>query len=108
MNKPRHLFRGAIVLGFAVAFLALTVPSARTYPPFLAKAKSMNLPAKDCTYCHVNAAGGEPYNARGNWLVAEKGKRGASAVDVAWLKDYKVGGAKKGTAKKGAAKKVAR
>jgi hypothetical protein len=25
---------------------------------------------------------------RGKWLVAEKEKRGAKEVDVAWLKDY--------------------
>lgn len=87
--------RATIAAGFGVAFLFLVVPTARTYPPFLAKAKSMGLPAKDCTYCHVNAAGGEPYNARGKWLIAEKERRGASSVDTAWLKDYKAGGAKK-------------
>jgi hypothetical protein len=28
------------------------------------------------------------YNDRGKWLQAEKDKRGAKEVDVAWLKDY--------------------
>ena len=95
MNKPRNIIRGAVVFGFALFFFVVTVSTVKTYPPYLAKAKSMGLPAKDCTYCHVNATGGEPFNSRGQWLVAEKGKRGASAVDVAWLKDYKKGGGAK-------------
>ena len=95
MKEPRVFVRAAVVVAFAALFLIVTVPTAKTYPPFLAKAKSMGLPAKDCTYCHVNAAGGEPYNARGKWLIAEKEKRGASAVDTAWLKDYKPAGGKK-------------
>ncbi len=92
----KNVIQATLVSCFGLALLFLIAPpQVRTYPPFLAKAKSMGLPAKDCTYCHVNATGGEPFNARGSWLVAEKGKRGASAVDVGWLKDYKKGGGAK-------------
>jgi hypothetical protein len=38
-------------------------------------------------------AGKHDLNDAGKWLVAEKEKRGAKAVDGAWLKDYP--GAKK-------------
>jgi hypothetical protein len=27
-------------------------------------------------------------NDRGKWLMAEKAKRGAKEIDVAWLKEY--------------------
>ena len=92
MNQPRTASRIVIVAGFALVYLAVMVPTARTYPPFLNKAKSLGLPAQNCTYCHVNAAGGEPYNARGNWLMEEKKKRSVDVIDVAWLKQYKSNG----------------
>jgi hypothetical protein len=57
------------------------------YPPFLAKAKKFG--AKDCRFCHVNLEGGEPHNARGQWLIKEKERRSADAVDPEWLVDYK-------------------
>ncbi len=88
MKEKRIVTRIIICAMFALFYLAATVPNVRSYPPFLSKAKSLGLPAKDCTYCHVNASGGEPIGARGKWLVEEKKKRGASAVDVAWLKEY--------------------
>ena len=55
------------------------------------KAKEMGLAATDCTYCHVEKMpkkGESTYNDRGKWLMAEKEKRAAKEVDVAWLKDY--------------------
>ncbi|MCA1602250.1 MAG: nuclear transport factor 2 family protein [Acidobacteria bacterium] len=88
MNEKHIATRIIICATFALFFLAVTVTNVRSYPPFLSKAKSLGLPATDCTYCHVNASGGEPYDARGKWLIEEKKKRGASAVDVAWLKEY--------------------
>ncbi|MEJ7713628.1 MAG: hypothetical protein WKF84_28215 [Pyrinomonadaceae bacterium] len=94
MKKSRKVvIQSAVSACFAAAFLFLIVPAVKTYPPFLGKAKSLGFPANDCTYCHINAAGGEPYNARGKWLISEKEKRGASAVDVVWLKEYGKGGA---------------
>ena len=92
MKQARTVSRAALIVGFALLYLVVIVPVARTYPPLLNKAKQMGLPAQNCTYCHVNAAGGEPYNARGNWLMAEKKKRSANSVDVAWLKEYRSAG----------------
>src|SRR5262249_14754554 len=57
------------------------------YPPLLAKAKKFG--AKDCTFCHVDPEGGPPWNARGQWLIKEKERRNADAVDPEWLVDYK-------------------
>jgi hypothetical protein len=59
------------------------------FPPFLAKAKKFG--ARDCTFCHVKKKGGEPFNVRGKWLISEKEKRNADAVDPEWLTDYKAG-----------------
>ncbi|MEJ7616439.1 MAG: hypothetical protein WKF30_05590 [Pyrinomonadaceae bacterium] len=73
---------------FALFYLVATVPSVRSYPPLLKKAKDMGLPATNCAYCHVNASGGQPLGERAKWLIEEKTKRGASAIDVAWLKEY--------------------
>lgn len=65
--------------------------SINAYPPFVKKAAKFG--AKDCTFCHTAAEGGEGWNERGKWLVAEKDKRTADAIDVEWLADYKEGGA---------------
>lgn len=85
----RTSIKVSICVAFALLYLPLTVLNVQSYPPFLNKAKQLGLPAKDCSYCHVNASGGEPYGERAKWLIEEKKKRGASAVDVAWLKEYK-------------------
>ena len=79
----------AIALGFAVALIAALTTQAFAYPPFMAKARKYG--AKDCTFCHVAPEGGPPWNDRGQWLISEKGKRGAEVVDVDWLADYKPG-----------------
>ena len=47
-----------------------------------------------CDYCHVDKLpkkdeGKHDPNDRGKWLIAEKDKRHAKAVDGAWLKEYK-------------------
>jgi hypothetical protein len=55
------------------------------------KAKAGGFPAENCMYCHVEKMpkkGAVTNNDRGKWLVAEKEKRSAKEVDVAWLKDY--------------------
>jgi len=38
-----------------------------------------------------NPEGGPPWNARGQWLIKEKERRGAEIVDVEWLAEYKPG-----------------
>jgi hypothetical protein len=71
----------------AAAFVLGSTLTTNAYPPFLKKAAKFG--AKDCLYCHKQAEGGEGWNDRGNWLIAEKDKRKADAIDVEWLADYK-------------------
>jgi type IV pilus biogenesis protein CpaD/CtpE len=57
------------------------------------QAKAAGVDAKNCQYCHVDKlpkkdAGQHDANDVGKWLIAEKEKKGAKAVDGAWLKDY--------------------
>jgi hypothetical protein len=88
-NMTTQKFKRPVLVA-AVAFaVGAIVVTAQAKPAYLAKAQELGYPAKDCTYCHVNASGGTPWNARGNWMRAEKKKRKAKESDVAWLKDYK-------------------
>jgi hypothetical protein len=85
MNKTRPV--GLLTLG---AFLAVSGSAYATFP-MQKKAKELGLPATSCTYCHVEKLpkkGAATYNERGKWLVAEKARRKAAEIDVAWLKDY--------------------
>lgn len=55
------------------------------------KAKAAGFAAANCLYCHgekLPKKGAATHNDRGKWLIAEKEKRKAKEVDVAWLKDY--------------------
>lgn len=57
------------------------------------QAKAAGVDVKNCQYCHVDKLpkkdeGKHESNDVGKWLIAEKEKRGAKAVDGAWLKDY--------------------
>ena len=55
------------------------------------QAKAAGVDAKNCQYCHVATLpkkDSHENNDRGKWLIAEKDKRNAKAVDGAWLKDY--------------------
>lgn len=82
--------KNLIKLTIAVAAAAIVFGATLTtkaYPPFVKKAQKFG--AKDCMFCHKEAEGGEGWNDRGNWLIAEKDKRKADAVDVEWLADYK-------------------
>lgn len=56
------------------------------YPPFVRQ--SAKFGAKDCTFCHTKPEGGEGWNERGNWLMAEKDKRKADSINVEWLSEY--------------------
>lgn len=59
----------------------------KAYPAFLRQAVKYG--AKNCLFCHKNPEGGEGWNERGQWLIAEKERRKADTIDVAWLADYK-------------------
>ena len=84
-------FKLIIAASFFAAIVAAMVTQSFAYPPFLAKAKKFG--AKDCTFCHIAPEGGAPWNARGQWLIKEKERRGADAIDVEWLAEYKEGSA---------------
>ena len=84
-----------IKLSIAVVIIAGMLGSSfstRAYPPFLRKAQKFG--AKNCLYCHKQPTGGEGWNERGEWLIAEKERRKADAVDPEWLVDYKEGAKK--------------
>ena len=54
------------------------------------KAKELGFPATDCIYCHgekMPKKDATPTTTAASGS-AEKTKRGAKEVDVAWLKDY--------------------
>ncbi|HTG17450.1 MAG TPA: DUF3471 domain-containing protein [Blastocatellia bacterium] len=78
-----------VAFGFAIAIIAALASESLAFPPFVAKSRKFG--AKDCTFCHVEPEGGPPWNDRGKWLIAEKERRGAEAVDVEWLAEYKAG-----------------
>jgi hypothetical protein len=82
----RRLTRSVLVLVVLAGALS-SAPESSALPPFLSKAEKFG--AKDCAFCHADAAGGEGWNARGRWLVAEKKRRKADQVDVEWLANYK-------------------
>ena len=67
----------------AVAVFFVALPIATAKPEYLVEA--INFGAKDCSFCHQTAAGGEALNDRGNWLVNAKERAGTESVDVAWL-----------------------
>lgn len=77
---------------FVVGATALLASQSVAYPPFLKTAQKFG--AKDCKFCHVKTDVERQYNARGKWLVTERERRNADAVDPEWLADYKP--AKKG------------
>ncbi len=78
---------------FLVSLIAALATQSIAYPPFLAKAKKFG--AKDCRFCHVNPEGGVPFTERGKWLIAQKERRHADAVDPEWLAAYKKSSKKK-------------
>jgi hypothetical protein len=86
MNK--NLIKLSIALVFIAGLLSSSV-STRAYPQYLKQANKFG--AKNCLFCHKEAFGGEGWNERGLWLIAEKERRSAEAIDVAWLSEYKVG-----------------
>lgn len=83
MKRPIKFMAAAIVAGL---FLA-TAFRTEAYPPFVRKSEKFG--AKDCLFCHKEPQGGEGWNERGTWLMAEKDKRKADSIDVEWLADYK-------------------
>jgi cytochrome c553 len=85
--KRTALFIGVVA---AALWLASARPASATMD-LQKQAKAAGFEAANCMYCHgekLPKKGAATYNERGKWLQAEKDKRKAKAVDVAWLKDY--------------------
>jgi hypothetical protein len=81
-----------IKLSIAIAIVAGVVGSSfstEAYPLFFRKAQKFG--AKNCQFCHKEPEGGEGWNERGQWLIAERERRKADAIDIEWLADYKEG-----------------
>ena len=68
----------------AVGVAALLLASAASGNPELLP-EALKYGAKDCAFCHVSPGGGAGNNERGQWLIDERERRGAKAVDAAWL-----------------------
>jgi len=87
-------FQVGLFSGVAVGLAALlAVPPAHATLDMQKKAKTAGFDAANCLYCHnekLPTKAKVTHNDRGKWLVAEKDKRKAKEVDVAWLKDYVV------------------
>ena len=78
------ILAAAFVLGGA-GFASATIAMQK-------KAKEVGLEVQSCLYCHsekLPKKGASTYNDRGEWLRAQKTKRQAKEIDVAWLKEYK-------------------
>lgn len=82
----KKYFKGFLACALLAGFL-LSALTTNAYPPFVRKAEKFG--AKDCLFCHTEPNGGEGWNERGNWMIAEKEKRKADSIDVEWLADYK-------------------
>jgi hypothetical protein len=92
----KNLIKLTIAVVIAVGVLGSSFTT-KAYPPFVRKAQKYG--AKDCLFCHKQPEGGEGWNERGQWLIAEKERRKADAVDPEWLADYKEGEKKDGEKK---------
>lgn len=90
--KPMKRF----ALLVASAYVALVALEATAYgkAAWLKKCKDLGYPAQNCLYCHTDKLPKkdtfklDELNDRGKWLVAQKDKKKASEIDLAWLKDY--------------------
>lgn len=76
-------------LTFAILATALLAPMSMQAKPAWTK-KAQDLGFKDIQNCQACHTAKPPALVElGNWLVAEKTKRKAAAVDLAWIADYK-------------------
>jgi hypothetical protein len=88
----RKALLGGTVVVVAVGLLAGRPGDARATMDMQKKAKAAGIDVQGgCLYCHnekLPKKGATTHNDRGNWLIAEKEKRKAKEIDVAWLKEY--------------------
>jgi hypothetical protein len=82
----KNLIKLFIAVLLTAGFVGMSF-NAAAYPLFMRNAGKFG--AKNCLFCHKHPEGGEGWNERGNWLIAEKERRKADAVDIEWLSEYK-------------------
>jgi cytochrome c553 len=91
MKRNRSGIGLVAIVFFWAGWVAFTSTSSASLP-MQKKAKELGIAGvTDCMSCHgekLPKKGAMTLSDRGKWLVAEKEKRGAKEVDVAWLKDY--------------------
>jgi len=95
MKRRQSRLVALVVALFWSGWMLLVGTSSATLE-HLKEAKASGVPAQSCDYCHMDKVpkkddGKHDPNDRGKWLLAEKDKRHAKAVDGGWLKDYKAG-----------------
>lgn len=73
----------------AIATMVMLVPApALAKPAWVKKAQDLGFKEiQNCQACHTAKL--PELVGLGKWLVEEKTKRKASAIDLAWIKDYK-------------------
>ena len=87
----RKLVGGLAGCAVGVAFVLANVGPVHATLEMQKQAKTAGAPATNCLYCHNEKLPKKEaitHNDRGKWLIAEKDKRKAKAVDGAWLKEY--------------------
>ena len=83
---------GGLVAALVAGLLAVQPPKASATLDMQKQAKAAGIEMTGgCLYCHgekLPKKDAVTHNDRGKWLIAEKEKRKAKVIDVAWLKDY--------------------
>ncbi len=74
--------------GFAVGNCLYCHAHSHSVEVMKQKAKAANVSDGNCLACH-GANIPAKLNERGQWLMAEKTRRGARQIDVAWLREYR-------------------
>jgi hypothetical protein len=86
--------RLALAIGAAALASTASAAPAEAEAPWLKQVKDLGLPARNCQYCHTAALpkketfSPEELNARGRWLLEQKGERGGNTVSLDLLKRY--------------------
>lgn len=75
-------------LGFAVQNCLYCHATAHAVDVMKKKAKALDMSDGNCLACHGSKIPAK-LNERGQWLAAERVKRGAKDADMAWLREYK-------------------
>lgn len=91
-SKIAWLVSSTLVLGFMLVLASSLVSDVQaTKELYSAAREKYGSEIKGCKHCHVKALPKEDdheSNDLGKWLVAEKERRNADEIDVAWIEEY--------------------